>query len=320
MSDAYRIDERREIHAALEAVLGDGQPDWMPTGVYAYWDVETHDLLYLGLAADLIGRFAQHNRLVRHSGGNKANEIDAYFEQHEYLGFTVLVQSKAVRVLEQVQRISPLMGANASGMTAVGEGQLIEIHRLVHGCWPAWNKVGGARDGKRWATKAAGLLEVLALRRDSLFAARRPLRTVATDLRVRLFEAAVHTARLRTVMGPMPRFGSTASEEEVRERILHSIMLRDGRLVADLAATDQEIRDWLVRLSEPGSQHQEAADLRALVEEQMAGAPEADRRMFDFIDQVVAESADDPRQLVASRALREASYLDSPLVLPDRRT
>lgn len=319
MSDAYRTDERGEIHTALSAVLGDGQPDWMPTGVYAYWDVETHELLYLGLATDLIGRFAQHNRLVRHTGGNKADEIDAHFDQHEYLGFTVLVQSKAVRVLEEVRRISPLMGADASSMTAVGEGQLIEIHRLVHGRWPAWNKIGGARDGKRWATEAAGLLEVLALRRDSLFTARRPLRTVARDLRVRLFEAAVHTARLRTVMGPMPRFSSAASEEEVKEGILHSIMLRDGRLVADLAATDREIRDWLVRLSEPGSQQREAAELRALVEEQMAGAPEADRRMFDFIDQVVAESVDDPRQLHASRALLEDAYLDSPLILPGRR-
>lgn len=161
----------------------------MPTGVYAYWDVNTHELLYLGLATDLIGRFAQHNGLVKHSGGNKGREIDSHFASHELLGITVLVQSKAIAILEQVQQISLLLGATASGLVATGEGQLIEIHRLVHGHRPRWNKTGGARDGKRWATQASGLLDVLALRRDSLFTARAPLRTVADDLRVRFFEA-----------------------------------------------------------------------------------------------------------------------------------
>lgn len=64
--------------------------------MYAYWDRETHELLYLGLASDLPGRFAQHNGLVKHSGGNKTKEINAYFTDHEHLGFTVLLQGKAI--------------------------------------------------------------------------------------------------------------------------------------------------------------------------------------------------------------------------------
>lgn len=314
-SDAYRTDERAAIRLALETVLGDGQRDWMATGVYAYWNVETHELLYLGLATDLVGRFAQHNGLVGHSGGNKAREIDEHFAKHEFLGITVLVQSKAIAVLEQVARLSPLLGATASGLVAVGEGQLIEIHRLVHGKRPRWNKTGGARDGKRWATPASELLDVLALRRDSLFTARHSLRTVASDLRVRFFEAAVHTARLRTVMGEMPNFEASTPEDVVQERILHSIMLRDGRLVADLAATDEEVRCWLERLATPGHQEREAAELRARLAEHTAAFSKPDQDLFDFLDRTVAEGSTDANT-VASRAVLSTGYLNLPLTLP----
>ena len=87
--DAYTADEQSEVHEALSTLLSAGQPDWSAKGVYAYWDRAGHDILYLGLASDLPSRFAQHNGLVNHGGGNKAKEIRDYFSGHERLGFTM---------------------------------------------------------------------------------------------------------------------------------------------------------------------------------------------------------------------------------------
>ena len=188
ISDAYRAEERSEVRDALATMLSPGQPDWSTRGVYAYWDHDTHDLLYLGLASDLPNRFAQHNGLVPHSGGNKKDEIDAYFAQRETLGFTVLLQSKAVAIWERLAEFDPTLGSTAQAIIAFGEGQLIEMHRLVHGHRPPWNKVGGSKDGKQWATAPPALLEILAARRSSLFVARKTLRELAASLKWRFFE------------------------------------------------------------------------------------------------------------------------------------
>src|SRR5690242_6308384 len=64
ISDTYRTDERAEVDDALAMILGPGQPNWTTTGVYAYWDFESRELLCVGLANDLSGRSAQHNRIA----------------------------------------------------------------------------------------------------------------------------------------------------------------------------------------------------------------------------------------------------------------
>jgi len=114
--------------------------------------------------------------------------------------------------MEEIKKIEVTLGATAVGVIAVGEGQLIEMHRLVYGQWPPWNKAGGYTLGKRWATPAAALLEILGARRDSLFAAR-TLRMLVSDLRTRFFESTIHAARMRATMD-LPDLG----ESQVRAR------------------------------------------------------------------------------------------------------
>ena len=68
------------------------------------------------------------------------------------------------------------------------------------GTRPPWNRTGGSRGGKRYATPAPALLDRLAARGESLFAARRTLRSIAGDYQLRLFEATIHASRMRAMM------------------------------------------------------------------------------------------------------------------------
>lgn len=314
--DSYTGDERCQIRDALERLLSPGQPDWSPKGVYCYWDRTSHEILYLGLASELPDRFAQHNGLVSHAGGNKKREINDYFSRNQRLGFTIIIQSKAIGLMEQIQKLDPTMGATAARTIAVGEGQLIEMHRLVHGKWPAWNRTGGAASGKRYAKHAPALLELLAARRDSLFAARSTLRTVADDLHVRLLEATIHASRMRAMMeahgiAKIPRPG----ERIEASRIERSFMLRDGHLVEELDPSDAAIRRWLELLGKPEHWRQEAAGWQKALEA-MPGRPlQANEKAVQAIlDSVVSEAA--PRShILATAELLEGTYLDERVVI-----
>jgi hypothetical protein len=260
-------------------------------------------------------RFAQHNRLVPHGGGNKAPEIDAYFAEKEFLGFTILIQSKAIAVMEEVARLDFTLGGTADNVIAVGEGQLIEMHRLVHGSWPPWNKTGGSKDGKRWATAAPALLDIFAARRSSLFVARRSLRDLATDLRARLFEATIHASRMRAVMdahevGRLPELLLHDSEEAIR-LITQSFMLRDGHIVQELDASDDEIRRWLRLLGDPEHWKREAGEQRALLEEATRSRPLQghEREVADYLESIILHAAP-PSHIAATNDILSCGYLD----------
>jgi hypothetical protein len=308
--DAYSDDERGEIQAALQTLLSERQPDWSRSGVYVYWDRETHEILYMGLASDLPERFAQHNGLVSHGGGNKRVEIDRYLSESERLGFTILIQSKAVAIMERIAELDFTLGATASGLIAVGEGQLIENHRLVYGRWPKWNRAGGSNDGKRWARPAKDLLEMLGGRRTSLFVARRTLREVASDFRVRLFEATIHAARMRAVMDShqLGQLGPETTPDERMHLIEEQLMLRDGHLVDDLDASDETIREWVTRLGDPEHWKSGAARERALGE-QLSGSTGLSEELLEFLDSTI-QAAAPPQHLAATQDILSSGYLN----------
>lgn len=299
----------------METLLSPDQRDWSRKGVYAYWDRRSHDILYLGLAADLPTRFAQHNGLVRHSGGNKTREIDEYFARNERLGFTVLIQSKAIVILEQIAEISPLMGTTANRLITVGEGQLIEAHKLVHDTRPPWNRQGGSKDGRRWATPARALLDVLAVRRESLFAARRGLRELAGDLRARLYESTIHAARMRAVLDAHEVGRFPGSSEGAVRAIKQFLMVRDGHLVDELDASDDEIRLWLKLLGDPDYWEEEVAFRQAMFELPTSyPRSESDRKALEFLDSVVA-GGPEPLHIAETQAILETGYLDQEVIL-----
>jgi hypothetical protein len=316
MLDAYRRDEAEDVHDALQRLLWPGQPDWSPMGVYAYWNRATHELLYVGLASDLPERFAQHNGLVHHTGGNKKSQIDDYFAGNEYLGFSVLVQSRAVEIFDLVAALDHTLGAASSDIISVGEGQLIEIHRLVHGNRPPWNATGGSQSGQRWATAAGARLEVLSGQRDSLFVCRHAIRALPWEIRARIYEAVIHAARMRTVMAAHGLFAMPAEDEDdaelMTERILQSFLVRGGHLVQDLDASDTDITTWVERLGILEGWKEERALLPEVTPHGGGG-----RAVKELLDAVMASAEDPPaRHFLATAALLEEGYLQRPLHLP----
>jgi len=320
--DAYRDHEREEVHRALGTLIAADSPDWSRRGVYAYWDRTTHEILYLGLASDLVMRFAQHNGLVTHGGGNKQKEIDAYFAQQETLGFSVLLQGAAVALQDAIAAISPLMASGAKDLIAVGEGQLIESHRLTMGARPAWNKAAGSTRGGRFAVKAQCLLDRLAGVRDSLFVARRSLRDLVADPRTPDFEAAIHAARMRTVLETSgvllpPDPSAAVHPDALQARIERGVMVRDGFLIEELPGSDALLRSWLSRLGEPQFRRHEATNLlenlQALRNELAPGSAESE--IMDLVESVVEIEAPE-EHLAAVAEMMALDYLETSPAIP----
>jgi hypothetical protein len=90
--DVYQNDERLMMYESLE-LLTRGN-DWSRSGVYCFWDPRKCEALYMGLASVLPARFGQHNsqRGTRPRKGNKGREIDAWFGEHDRLGFSIILQ------------------------------------------------------------------------------------------------------------------------------------------------------------------------------------------------------------------------------------
>lgn len=249
--DVYCDGERRNIWTALQDLLPEHSPDWSRKGVYAYWDPENRELLYVGLATNLPERFAQHNGLVTHSGGNKLNAIESWFVTHEKLGFAIILQAAAVEILDVLYQLSPYLGAEPASITRIAEGQLIELHRLEHGHRPPWNSVGGSALGARWATPSGRpVVRLLSAADSSLFVARRTLRDLVADDRARRLEALVHAARMRALMESHRTDDYDLDPEEVVEKIQRFLMLREGKLIDDLNSTDEQIQNWVRRLAD----------------------------------------------------------------------
>jgi hypothetical protein len=220
--------------------------------------------------------------------------------------------------MEEIRKLDFTMGTTAGGTIRVGEGQLIEMHRLVYGKRPPWNRTGGAERGKRYATPAAAVLEVLAAARDSLFAARSPLRTVVADLRVRLFEATIHASRMRTVIEANGLAKLPEPDDQVDiGKIERSIMMRDGRLVADLDASDDSIRRWLVTLGDPQLWLDEAAGWQAVFERDPPPRPlqSNERAVLELLNRTVASGAP-PEHIAATKGILDSGYLKEEPVIP----
>jgi hypothetical protein len=173
--DLYTVDDRREIHEALEELCSPLDNMYFASaGVYIYWAPQTREVLYIGLARDLPERFTHHNGLTKYlPSACKWRQIQDYFRTEDLLGFSVVVQSPLSQPLTHRLRTSLGPGspelefyellASEPEYEALREleGRLLKSHLLRHERLPRWNSIGGSRKAAAAVGRADDTLDVL---------------------------------------------------------------------------------------------------------------------------------------------------------------
>ena len=222
----------------------------------------------------------------------------------------IVIQGAAVAIHDRLTELDFTLGIRSDELIGVGEGQLIETHRLVHGRRPRWNKTGGSKQGKRMANAATALLDILAARRVSLFVARRNLRDLAADADAQAYEAALHASRMRATMDAHEVGQVPDDPEQLIRAISRSVMLNAGHLLDELDAADDVIVDWLHKLGDPAYWKREAAENRRRLEA-LRGEPLRghEREVADILDALFSQ-ATPPEHIAATKAIFETGYLN----------
>ncbi len=205
--DGFSADRADEMAAAIDEVCPpEGGGPFASSGLYAFWNQQSRDLLYVGLARDLGIRFRQHTGLVRCDPRYcKVEKVRVHFGEHELLGYSIMPQSpfdqadcaRARADLDDRARaaLSELGEEGEDEITKV-EGQVIQAHVNRTGTLPPWNDIGGSVDGARAATPdTEPILDLLRARYRHALTARRVLRVVAEDATVQRYESLLHVAR-----------------------------------------------------------------------------------------------------------------------------
>lgn len=213
--DAYK---KEEVHSFSEIIEEICSPldtvGWASAGIYSFWNYDSKEILYIGLASDLYIRFKQHNGLLPIANNAcKYEQIQEYFQTHERLGYTILVQSTLSQPIvhrnEKMYRdflnvpkgISVENYAGEEGLENIrrAEGQLIEAYKMVVGDIPPWNKIGGDIQGRKAATEGNFLQIVKAFSEGNTknyLVSRSSLRELAENPTYEWFELQLHGLRM----------------------------------------------------------------------------------------------------------------------------
>lgn len=217
--DAYSPDETKELSDAIDDLCcpNDGY-GWASAGIYSFWDYNTHEVLYIGLASDLAVRFKQHNGLLSMpEEGCKYAYIQEYFNSHDKLGYTMFVQSPLSQPM--VHRNRELFQKMASehnstiqdyvsdqGIADIKrvEGILIEAYNKYYGRFPTWNKVGGSIAGQK-RVMPNNINIVKSFSNPQLYAispivSRSTIRELSNNPTYEGFESFLHVARVYTLI------------------------------------------------------------------------------------------------------------------------
>jgi hypothetical protein len=213
MLEAYRREDAREVHHALEEVLGpDSGSAWASGGVYVFWNFETREPLYVGIAGDLPERFAQHNGLRGCPPSScKREQIAQYFaEESDGLGYTVLALSSLSQTSTHRQRASlaledpelielneALSEEPADEIRAL-EGRMIALYARQFGRPIRWNQSSGRLPRVSPDARDATLATAVGIF-DCLLQARKTIRELAGDPEATMFEEHLHGIRLTAV-------------------------------------------------------------------------------------------------------------------------
>ncbi len=207
--EKYKKTERKDIVKSLETLTVNNCQDWATAGLYSYWDYDSKEILYIGLAVDLVERFKQHNGFLNCNDSScKYQEIEQYFDKNEYLGFSIILQSALSQPINQRQRkkykdsfneseLSNILGEQGHNEIKRLEGILLEGFRQKHGKYPLWNKMGGSKAGQKSLKESnLGLLDLLNSNEPNKYISRVSLRELSDNATYCRYEAYLHSIRI----------------------------------------------------------------------------------------------------------------------------
>lgn len=192
---------------------------WSSTGIYTFWNYNTREILYIGLATDLSQRFKQHLGLTASNShrGTKYLKIEEYFQSNTTLGYSVLLQSILGQATirknfspfsSSIQTYTDIENRSLSDYNREDikinlkdiEGQLIESFKQVHGHFPSWNSIGGSIVGQSKATRENyELIRSFSTSQYSPFVARSTLKELSHNPTLERYENFLHIIRFMMI-------------------------------------------------------------------------------------------------------------------------
>lgn len=213
--DSYVADEAERMAKNIDEICSPMDTlGWASAGIYSFWNYYTKEVLYIGLASDLTVRFRQHNGLYSTSEtGCKYEQIQEYFSKYDRLGYSILVQSPLsqpvvhrnetiYRKFFGVSKNMPIPNyAGEEGLEFIrqAEGQLIESYRNVVGEIPSWNKIGGDKFSRKYASENNYLYVIKAFSEgtgNNYLVSKSTIRELAENATFEWFETQLHGLRM----------------------------------------------------------------------------------------------------------------------------
>jgi len=225
--DKYRASETGRIEAALEGLCSpEDNYGWSSSGIYCFWDVQSKEVLYVGLAVDLPLRFRQHNGLASCPDAScKRERVAEYFGARLELGYSVMVQSvhsqgictrwnlsrpevlawitEEFGYLDEAET-KRVMNREVDATMRRMESAMLQVHMDRRGRLPQWNRIRGVDRGfsEGVLTNARHFLDSLTLSHagPDPFLARVTLSGLQDCATYQRFEEVLHGGRI-TVLG-----------------------------------------------------------------------------------------------------------------------
>ncbi|MDV2581558.1 GIY-YIG nuclease family protein [Alkalibacillus haloalkaliphilus] len=160
IQDAYTQDDAHYMVEALDDLCNPLLIDWgwASSGIYSFWDFETKELLYIGLAVNFAERFKQHNGIIRTRPSScKYEKITDYFYSSKKIGYSILTMPSICQPLirKNVKEITKGAKVELSEFkdeqfkrdVKLVEGILLESYKKKFGQLPPWNEQSGSLEG-----------------------------------------------------------------------------------------------------------------------------------------------------------------------------
>lgn len=210
IQNIYTEDSVSDIVKALDDLCSPNNSyGWASAGLYSFWDYQTKEVLYIGLAVNLSKRFQQHNGIIKMSeDGCKYKEIKEYFSKHNQLGYSVFLQSPLHQPVTSDNftnwfkydpdktELSNFNDELPKRDLKRVEGILIEAFKKKYGRLPKWNNIGGSVAGQLRTTDGNyAIVEAFSTPEFSLLVSRCTLRELSNSPTYTEYESFLHTIR-----------------------------------------------------------------------------------------------------------------------------